>query len=398
MASIEASPYPLGFLLADASLAPAAPAKAPIAIRVAARALSGMQKEAILHYGPSGAAWRLVCDEGPYLNGTDLAPFPLGFFTAGLVSDYFEEISALAKQRGITLDRLELSQDNKYTMEGSAVLGSMIGGALPVELDVRIEAKGVATDALHALVHDAVAAAPGNGLMGPALNGLFALSVDGESLPTGQVGGLKGGIAPFPADLFTQAAPAAQGCAQPIIEKLESAQTVFGVAGGAGSSLQAEQKRMLHVRGVCTLRPDGVKQVRLQLFKPIGSVFTILSDTPAHLGGQERAPSGLALLSAGIAFCYMTQIGRYAHIVKKRLDGYSIVQDSFFSLPGASGGTGTAGTALPLETHIHLTGAEDAEFARRIVDMGERTCFLHALCRTPLKTRIRIGSSEAAAA
>lgn len=94
----------------------------------------------------------------------------------------------------------------------------------------------------------------------------------------------------------------------------------------------------------------------------------------------------------------MTQIGRYAHIVKQKLDGYSILQDSFFSLPGASGGTGKAGQAHPLETHVHLTGPEDADFARRIVDMGERTCFLHALCRTPLKTRIRFGSSEAAAA
>lgn len=396
--SIEASPYPLGFRLADPAIAPAAPAKAPIAIRVTARALEGMQKEAILHYGPSGAAWRLVCDEGPYLNGTDLSPFPLGFFTAGLVSDYFEEITALARQRGIALDRLELSQDNKYTMEGSAVLGTMIGGALPVELDVRIEAKGVATAILRDLVHDAVAASPANGLMGPALNGLFALSVDGKPLETDRVGALPGGAAPFPADLFDTARPAEDGCVQPLIEKLESADTVFGVAGGAGSSLQAEQKRMLHVRGLCTLRPDGVKQVRLQLFKPIGSVFTILSDTPAHLGGGERAPSGLALLSAGIAFCYMTQIGRYAHIVKQKLDGYSILQDSFFSLPGASGGTGKAGQAHPLETHVHLTGPEDADFARRIVDMGERTCFLHALCRTPLKTRIRFGSSEAAAA
>lgn len=33
MASIGASPYPLGFRLADPSLATAAPAKAPIAIR-----------------------------------------------------------------------------------------------------------------------------------------------------------------------------------------------------------------------------------------------------------------------------------------------------------------------------------------------------------------------------
>lgn len=60
-------------------------------MRAATRALAGMQKEALVDYGPTGATWRVVCDEGPWLNGTDLAPLPLGFFTAGLIASYMAE-------------------------------------------------------------------------------------------------------------------------------------------------------------------------------------------------------------------------------------------------------------------------------------------------------------------
>ena len=98
-----------------------------------------MQKEALTTSSPGGRTWRMACDEGPYLNGTDLAPFPLAFFTTGLVNSYFVEILHLARQRGTRIGTLELVQDNRYTMEGSAVRGDMIGGALPVDLHVRIE-------------------------------------------------------------------------------------------------------------------------------------------------------------------------------------------------------------------------------------------------------------------
>ena len=43
-----------------------------------------------------------------------------------------------------------------------------------------------------------------------------------------------------------------------------------------------------------------------------------------------------------------------------------------------------------METHVYLDSPEDSDFARKALDMGERTCFLHALCRTDLKTKVRI--------
>lgn len=44
------------------------------ALRTWVRSLSGFQKEALVRSAKTGDAWRLVSDEGPYLNGHDAAP------------------------------------------------------------------------------------------------------------------------------------------------------------------------------------------------------------------------------------------------------------------------------------------------------------------------------------
>lgn len=72
----------------------------------------------------------------------------------------------------------------------------------------------------------------------------------------------------------------------------------------------ASSRPQVQVRGVGILRKDGMKEFQVACFQPIGSVFRFLSDDSATVGGQERAPSGLVYLSAGISFCFMTQLGR----------------------------------------------------------------------------------------
>jgi hypothetical protein len=39
---------------------------------------------------------------------------------------------------------------------------------------------------------------------------------------------------------------------------------------------------------------------------------------------------------------------------------------------------------------VFLDSGEDDAFARAALDMGEQSCFLHALCRTDIKTRVRV--------
>jgi hypothetical protein len=86
----------------------------------------------------------------------------------------------------------------------------------------------------------------------------------------------------------------------------------------------------------------------------------------------------------------MTQFGRFVSMLKLDLPDYKIVQDSHFSLGGASGNTGKAGEADALETHVFLQTSESDETAQEMLDNSEKTCFLHAFCRTDLKTKLKV--------
>ena len=56
------------------------------ALRTWVRSLSGFQKEALVRSAKTGDTWRLVSDEGPYLNGHDAAPCPLAFLSTGMAA------------------------------------------------------------------------------------------------------------------------------------------------------------------------------------------------------------------------------------------------------------------------------------------------------------------------
>lgn len=356
-----------------------------------------MQKEALAVSQRTGATWRLASDEGAYLDGDDEAPCPLSFLTTGMVSSYMEEILALAKSRRIEIAGIRLIQDNFYTMQGSALKGTMTGGAKDVELEAQI-ASAADRDTLTQLLHDATAASPLNGLMRHRHESLFTLTHNGRATGCGRVAEIDAAAVPPLSDAaFESAAPAAGDWTDQIVRNGMSPKTAE-TTGFARSSLAEQQNRTLHIRGICTLRADGVKQIEQQLFNPHGSIFRFLSDEAPENGGQGLAPDACTYISAGIAFCFMTQIGRYARIAKKDLREYRIVQDTHFSLGGASGGTGKTGEADPVETHVELTTGENDEFAQTALDMSEQTCFLHALCRAELKTKIRIRPFEEVAA
>lgn len=362
-----------------------------VPVRTWVRALAGMQKEALVLNGATGRTWRLISDEGPYLSGHDRAPCPLCTFTTGMVVSYMNEITALAAQREIDIEDIRLTLGNHYTMEGSALRGTMLGGAMPPELKAEIAADCDSTD-LEALVADGVAASPINGLLRGVNNSLFNLSWNGNRVAVGTVSGLDCEIEADPATSFDEVEIADSAVADDLMIKVKPADHIEGVPGGVNSSLQESQSRTLHVQASCRIRDDGVKVVHENLYQPIGSEFRFLSDEAPRGGGQGLAPDAVSYLAAGIGFCFMTQFGRYATITRKQLDEYRIVQDIHFSPGGASGGTGRPGAADPVETHVFLVSPEGEEFARKTLDMGERTCFLHATCRTDLDVELAVSA------
>lgn len=353
------------------------------ALRTWVRSLSGFQKEALVRSAKTGDTWRLVSDEGPYLNGYDAAPCPLAFLSTGMVASFMNEILALAKIQGVEIRKLKLIQDNYYTMKGSMPKRTMIGGAENIDLQVEIDCD-LDDKALNEFLINATFASPLNGLMRGQLESLFKLGKNGIELTTAKVAELDAPLFPDPGNHFAKSVPEAGDLIlmEPI-GPTPKKDVVMGTASAA-SSLAEEQDRRLNIGAVAVLREDGIKEIQQMQYSPYGTSFRFLSSE------DGRAPDANTLISAGIGFCFMTQFGRFVSMLKLDLPDYRIVQDTHFSLGGASGGTGKAGEADPIETHVYLETSESDEVAQEMLDISEQTCFLHAFCRTDLKTKLKV--------
>ena len=90
----------------------------------------------------------------------------------------------------------------------------------------------------------------------------------------------------------------------------------------------------------------------------------------------------------------MTQLGRYAQIVKMGLKSYSIVLDNAFKLSGSAQDKNLRIEAKPVDTHLFVNLDGPDESARKLLKMGERTCFLHAAMRTRNPTQLRAEINE----
>jgi hypothetical protein len=228
-------------------------------------------------------------------------------------------------------------------------------------------------------------ASPGQAYNRAVLQNIFALTHNDDNMEVSRVAAsplLKAD----PQANFDQSPPQETNPRDDLVIKLKSAEKLFDVDGGAGSSLKNEQKRTLHVRGVVNQRDDGLLECHVQLHKPIGSTFRFLCDYQQ----DASAPPPLAYLSAGIGFCFMTQIGRYATITKQNLTAYRIVQDNDFTLAGDEP------TAAPVDTHLFLDLDEPIANAQTILSMSEQTCFLHAAMRDAVPSVFKLGRKDAA--
>jgi len=353
------------------------------ALRTWVGSLSGFQKEALVHSAKTGDTWRLVSDEGDYLNGYDAAPCPLSFLSVGMIASFMNEIEALAKIQGVELRKLRLTQNNYYTMQGSMLKRTMTGGAEDIDLTVEIDCD-LDDEKLTDFLVNATYASPLNGLMRGQIPSHFKLGKNGHTLATAKAIEIDGPLHADPGDDFAKAEAVPSDL--DFIKKTgvsPKKDVAKGTATG-GSSLTDHQDRRLNPSVTAELTDDGLKRITQFLYSPRGSVFEFLSSE------DGRAPDTTTYMSAGIAFCFMTQFGRFVSMLKLDLPSYLIVQDTHFSLGGASGGTGKAGEADPIETHVFLKTTESDETAQEMLDISEQTCFLHAFCRTDLKTKLRV--------
>jgi hypothetical protein len=344
-------------------------------VKIEARQMALHQKECIAADGADASAWRLTSDEGKHLKGTDLAPFPLGFFNAGIQVDLAQQIRRLAAERSIRIDGLSLKVVNHYWLTGSFIHGTGEGHAEVPDIDVNIDSPASSAD-IEALVHAAMDASPAIAyLRTPMTANTFALYINGRRRPVEGVDNSSAGDADDPYRVYTSA-PRPLDAKGPGDLIVKPGVTESGQSAPAKATIDGKQMRDIHGDG--RLREDGILEVDTWLAMPGASHFKICGDTAG-----DAAPSGLALFAAGISFCYMTQLSRYIENMKLAINGVRLVQFTPFR-------GGKKAVAEPIDTHLFLNGEAPAETHVNLLTVAARTCYLHAAAKTPTDPNLRI--------
>jgi uncharacterized OsmC-like protein len=380
---IDANGYPLGFKVSQGS------ARARAIVGAAgsdvfvteARQAGYHQKEAIVTEGAGGSAWRLTSDEGAYLKGTDLAPFPLGFFNAGLQSDLAGRLLLVAKARRIAIRGLAVTIRTDYALTGSFVEGTGRGFAEAVHAHAAVDADATESD-VKDLVHAAIAASPAFDMIKRPLENSFALYANGQRRNPSR---LPASAADAPPDPFVKyksdPAPLAGSNDLPGLVVKTTGKNK-GEPNALGSTPLPGGRVIWSVMGQGEADvAAGTYRCRVALDRPGTTHFAYVTDE----SGGDRAPSGLALVSAGIAFCYMTQISRYIEAMQLRVRGVRLVQMSPYGIGGDR-----HGVSEPCDTHLFMQGeADDATF-ERLQLVAATTCYLHQTMAgvTPLHVSI----------
>ena len=346
-------------------------------IKVEARQMAGHQKEAVVTIGGNGSAWRLTSDEGKHLRGTDLAPFPLGFFNAGLQSDLYGRIRQFALAADITINDLAIRLINHYWLTGSFIQGSGEGHADAPDIDVRIESN-VSGERIRALVAAAMDASPAISLLRGSLTAnTFALYINGRRREVRGVASSPNANATDPFVTYkTAPRPLEPIERRDLIEK--TGQTEPGATEPASATVTNKLIRNVLGEGR-RIGPNGMYSTETWLGMPGTSHFRIISDE----SGGDAAPNGIALLSAGIAFCYMTQLARYIESMKMDIHGVRLIQFNPYI-------AGAHARAEPIDTHLFLNGQAAPETHLQLLTIAARTCYLHAASKTPTEPRLRI--------
>jgi len=343
---------------------------------VQARAMGGHQKEAVVTEGKAGSSWRMVSDEGPGLQGTDLAPFPLGFMSAGMQADLMNRIRQRARAQSVSITSLDTELITDYAFQGSFFKGNGRGYACAPQLRVRIETATPVT-AIRDLVVESLAASPIFSAWRTPLVNTFALYANGRRRPLST---LAASLAPDAEDPFKawRHSPrplAGEEHSSAIIERIGQAVVTERPPSADWQSGRVD----IPIQGRSTI--DGTSTRSLAwLNRADGTQFALRTDE----GTTQSAPSGLGYAFAGVAFCLMTQLLRYVEHHRMSIRALRLVQVSDCEITG--------GRAQPhaLDTHIFVHGEEPDTVMERLVEMAANTCYLHAAFHATLEPSLKL--------
>ena len=372
---LDKSPHPLAFVAAEGiDGAPPEHVRRESFFRCEVTGIGGrFQKEGLVEDLTTGRVWRLAADEGKYLRGTGLAPSPLAHWAAGLHGDVTSRIAGLAAAEKVTLARLEVTASQGFASQGSFARGEAVGLVFDLAWEFRVVTDEPA-NRIASIVDRALRSSPANAAMTAGKEGTFALYANGRAIPVSGVPQSQAGTQTDPFRRHaSRPAPADGGIVTNTVLTTRpgtDSTTVAGddQSGAIGWHVEAKGHYDFESRTVTTT-------VRFPELATSES-WALVSDCTNRL-----APSPLSYFSIGTAFCYHTQLCRYADVRRMEISSPRLVQASGF--PSDEG----QGEARPFDTHLFLNGTIEDDQATSLLVAAANTCYAHRALAVDVTTR-----------
>ena len=382
--------FPLGFLINKGNSANSDVINKTFICHTRQMAL--LQKESIGYEGDlKSNSWRLTSDEGGHLNGTDLAPFPLGFFNASIHGDIVGNIFKASKKNNISIEEIKCEVKNSYYLTGSFVKGDGKGHAQPTEINLEIKSSEDKVK-IEELIKNASKNSPVLTALRTPLKNTFSLTANGRRKKLNNLNESKKNDAEDPFHFYKH---------QPSPNKNEIYSDKIIVKTGKVSDGQIETVDGYNV-SVSSGDVPGNKNFNKIIRTIVGNSITksidemVEVDTVLGLPGMShflismdingvKAPSPVNIMGAAISFCFLTQTHRYIHHQKFQIEGLRMSQYATFK-------KNTLGSLemMPLDTHLFVNGTASDKDNEKLIDMSERTCYLHATLGKSLDPKINI--------
>ncbi|WP_159054296.1 hypothetical protein [Streptomyces sp. AS58] len=362
---LHQSPHPLTFLARSGD---GTSREGEVAYHIEVMGLGGFQKEGLARDVRTGRTWRLVCDEGAYLNGANMAPAPLAYWVAGLHGDITARIAEAAREARVVLDELDVVVTQGFGVKGSFAKGEATAQVHHMTCDVDLVCDEDETT-VRMLVEQALGRSSAMAAVAGAHHGRFSLSANGRATP----------VSNLPVCTEPLADPFLEHAQRP--EPVETQPAAAPVPHPEGDKppvmLTDDDDGIVSWR----IRTDGGLDPATGLvashvwFSENSATWTCLSD-PAN----EAAPDPLVHFSIGTAFCFHTQLCRYVSIRRIPVDAPRLAQLSRFPTSGFE----------PLDTGLFLHGQVSAEDATNLMSAAANTCYAHRALSVEVEQRVSI--------
>lgn len=115
--------------------------------------------------------------------------------------------------------------------------------------------------------------------------------------------------------------------------------------------------------------------------------FTIVSDEPESLGGENRDPYPLDYLAAGVATCVITQMVRYGHMLGASLDKVRVrLRIDWYSEGSVMAGT-IAARCTGMTTHVEVESGDDPALIAALIHNARAGCYAEAAMAEPVEIK-----------